>query len=307
MSLEQELAGLKPRSETVLTIGVFDGVHLGHRRLLSVLNNKAKSNGLISGVITFRQHPLSLLKPKSNPPFLTNLPQKIKLIKDEGIDFIVTLPFTFELAQTGARQFIAVLKKHLRMSSLVLGQDFTLGRRQEGNAHSIAEFSSSIHFELTVVPHLKMGKEIISSTAIRKALVDGDIKKANKMLGRYFSLNGKIVSGTGRGADIGFPTANMDIEPQRGIPADGVYATRVYIDNQSYYSVTNIGSCPTFGNNERTVEIHIIDFQGDLYRRELKIDIIDKLRNEICFAGTEALQNQISADIKQALSILTDK
>ena len=307
MSLEQELAGLKPKSETVLTIGVFDGVHLGHRRLLSVLKNKAESKGLISGVITFRQHPLSLLKPDSNPPFLTNLPQKIKLIKDEGIDFIVTLPFTLELAQTGARQFIAVLKKPLRMNSLVLGQDFTLGRGQEGNTHSIAEFSSSIHFELTVVPHLKIDKEIVSSTAIRRALADGDIKKANKMLGRYFSLNGKIVTGTNRGADIGFPTANMDIESQRAIPADGVYATRVCIDNRNYYSVTNIGSCPTFENNERTIETHVIDFQGDLYRRELKIDIIDKLRNEICFDGTEALQNQISADIKQALSILADK
>ena len=302
MSLEQELAGLKPKSETVLTIGVFDGVHLGHRRLLRVLNDKAKSNGFISGVITFRQHPLSLLKPEVNPLFLTNLPEKIKLLKNEGIDFVITLPFTFELAQTGAHHFIGLLKKHLNMNSLVLGQDFTLGRNQEGDADFLTGLSRSMHFELMVVPHLKIDSETVSSTAIRKALADGDIRKTNKMLGRCFSLGGRIITGAGRG--IGFPTANLDIEPQRATPANGVYATRICIDGCNYNSVTNIGKCPTFGDNERTIEIHIIDFEGDLYRRELKVDIIDRLRGEECFKNSQELEEQIGDDIKQALSIL---
>jgi len=302
MSLEQELTGLKPKGETVLTVGVFDGVHLGHKRLLSLLKDKAKSNSLISGVITFRQHPLSLLKPEVSPLFLTNLPQKIKLLKNEGVDFIITLPFTFELAQTGARHFISLLKKHLNMSSLILGQDFTLGRNQEGDADFLTELSQSMHFDLTVVPHLKIDSEIVSSTAIRKALADGNIKKANKMLGRCFSLSGKVISGAGRG--IGFPTANIDIEPQRAIPADGVYATRAHVDDQRYYSVTNIGSCPTFGDNEKSIEVHIVDMQANLYRRELKVDIIDRLRGEKCFKDNEALEEQIGNDIKQAVSIL---
>ncbi len=309
MSLEQELAGLKPKSETALTIGVFDGVHLGHRRLLGVLNDKAESNDFVSGVITFRQHPLSLLKPEAIPPFITNLPQKIKLLKDEGVDFIITLPFTFELAQTGARHFLSLLKKNLKMSELVLGQDFTLGRNQEGDADLLADISRDMHFELTIVPHLKIDSEIVSSTAIRKALADGDIIKVNKMLGRHFSLEGRIISGGGKGTEIGFPTANIDVEPLRAIPADGVYACRIFLDGCKYNSVTNIGKCPTFGKDERTIEIHIMDFEGDLYRRELKVDIIDRLRSEKCFSNSEELKKQIARDIKQALAILenTDK
>jgi riboflavin kinase/FMN adenylyltransferase len=301
----EDLTSLKPKGETVLTVGVFDGVHLGHKRLLSVLTKQAKEDNLISGVITFRQHPLSLLKPELNPPFLTNLPQRITLLKSEGVDFIIPLTFTLEMAQTGARHFVGLLKKHLNMRSLVLGQDFALGRNQEGTADFLAALSRDMDFKLTVVPHLKINKEVVSSTAIRKALAEGDIKKANTMLGRYFSLDGNITTGTGRGVELGFPTANIDIEPQRAIPEDGVYATRAYVDNRQYHSVTNIGGCPTFGNNEKSIEVHIIDIQTNLYRRELKIDIIDRLRDEKCFDSSQALRNQIEDDIKQALAVLT--
>ena len=301
----EDLTSLKPKGETILTVGVFDGVHLGHKRLLSVLNKQAKEDNLISGVITFRQHPLSLLKPELNPPFLTNLPQKITLLKNEGVDFIIPLTFSLATAQTGARHFIELLIKQLNMRSLALGQDFTVGRNQEGTADFLSALSRDMDFKLTVVPHLKINKEVVSSTAIRKALAEGDIKKANAMLGRYFSLDGNIITGTGRGMESGFPTANIDIEPQRAIPADGVYATRACIDNRQYHSVTNIGGCPTFGDNEKSVEVHIIDLQANLYRRKLKIDIIDRLRGEKCFKDSQELKEQIGNDIKQALAILT--
>ncbi|MFC1847028.1 bifunctional riboflavin kinase/FAD synthetase [Chloroflexota bacterium] len=300
-----DLTSLKPDGETVLTVGVFDGVHLGHKRLLSVLTKQAKEDNLISGVITFRQHPLSLLKPELILPLLTNLPQKINLLKNEGVDFIIPLTFTLETAQTGARHFVELLKKQLNMRSLVLGQDFALGRNQEGTAGFLFALSRDMDFKLTVVPHLKINKEVVSSTAIRKALAEGDIKKVNAMLGRYFSLDGNIITGTGRGMEIGFPTANIDIEPQRAIPADGVYATRAYIDNQQYHSVTNIGGCPTFGDNEKSIEVHIIDLQANLYRRELKIDIMDRLRGEKCFDSSQSLKSQIEDDVKQALAVLT--
>lgn len=304
MSVEEELSGLSPKKGMLLTIGVFDGVHLGHKQLLAELVKQAKRKNLISGVITFKQHPLILFEPHSSLPFLTNLPQKIKLLKDEGVDVVITLSFNLELAQTGAYQFISLLQKCLRMRGLVIGADFTLGRNQEGNADVLSTLSKSMNFSLTVVPQIKLNGQVISSTSIRKALANGDIRKANDMLGRYFTLEGYVITGTGRGAELGFPTANLDIEPERALPAEGIYATWAHIDNKRYQSVTNIGRRPTFGENEPTVEVYIINFQGDLYRHRLKIDIIKRLRSEQRFDTAEGLKKQIEEDVKQAVAIL---
>ena len=284
----------------MLTIGVFDGVHSGHKYLLSKLAEQSKNNNLVSGVITFKQHPQGLLNPQSSPPFLTNLPQKIKLLRNEGVQIIIALTFTPELAQTSAMQFIGLLQKYLKMRSLVLGPDFTLGRSQEGNVDLLRNLSVDMNFDLTVVQHLKIDGKIVSSTAIRDALMKGDIKKANHMLGRYFSLEGSIITGSGIGTKLGFPTANIDIEKERVLPSDGIYATWAYIDNKRYPSVTNIGKRPTFGGNERIVEVYIIDFDDNLYRHQIKIDIIEKLRDEREFVTIRALQDQIADDVKQA-------
>ncbi len=305
MSIEEELAGLVPRKEMVLTIGVFDGVHLGHKRLLSELIKQAKRYGLTSGVVTFKQHPQGLLSPQSSPPLLTNLAQKIRLFKDEGVDVVIPLTFTLELAQTGARQFISLLQKYLKMRGLVLGPDSSLGRNQEGSVDVLCNLSKSMNFKLAVVPQVKVCGEVVSSTAIRKALAEGDIKKANLMLGRYFSIEGYIITGTGRGTELGFPTANLDMESERALPSDGVYASWAHIDNRRYQSVTNVGRRPTFGDGERSVEVHIIYFEGDLYRQRVKIDIIHRLRDEKRFSTTGALQKQIKDDVRQAVSILT--
>lgn len=304
MLVEKELAGLAPRSETVITIGVFDGVHSGHKYLLSKLAEQSKNDKLISCVITFKQHPQNLLNPQSRLPFLTNLPQKTKLLRDEGVQIIIALTFTLELAQTSARQFIELLKRYLNMRSLILGPDFTLGRSQEGNVDLLRNLSGDMDFELTVMPHLRIDGEIVSSTAIRDALIKGNIKKANKMLGRYFSLEGRIIMGSGRGMELGFPTANLDIETERALPSDGIYVTWAYLDNKRYPSVTNIGKRPTFGKDDRTVEVYIIGFEGNLYRQQLKIDIIERLRDEQKFTTTSALQDQIADDVRQAEALL---
>ena len=304
MSVEEELAGLTPKKGMLLTIGVFDGVHLGHKQLLSKLVEQAKHENLISGVVTFKQHPQCLLAPQPGFPFLTNLPQKIKLIKDEGVDVIITLSFTLELAQIGAGQFVKLLQQYLNMRGMVLGPDFTLGRNREGNADVLCKLGQSMNFKLIIIPQIAVNGEVVSSTAIRNELAKGDMEKVNRMLGRFFSLEGRVISGIGRGAEIGFPTANLDIEPERALPADGIYATLAYSDNKRYYSVTNIGNRPTFGENERTVEVYIINYQGDLYRHQLKIDIIKKLRDEKKFDTSEELKRQIEDDIGQANSIL---
>ena len=304
MSVEEELAGLTPQKGMLLTIGVFDGVHLGHKYLLSELVEQARLKDLISGVVTFKQHPQRLLKPQSSLPFLTNLPQKIKLLKDEGVEAIITLSFTLELAQTGAHQFVSLLQKYLRMRGLVLGPDFSLGRNKEGNVAVLRALGQSMNFSLTVVPEITINGEVVSSTAIRNTLSRGNMRKVHDMLGRYFSLEGRVISGTGRGVELGFPTANLDIDPERALPADGIYATWTYIENQRYQSVTNIGKRPTFGESEQTVEVYILNFQGNLYRHELKIDIIKRLRREQRFDTIEELKKQIGEDIKQARAIL---
>ena len=303
MSVEEELAGLTPQKGMLLTIGVFDGVHLGHKYLLSELVEQARLKDLISGVVTFKQHPQRLLKPQSSLPFLTNLPQKIKLLKDEGVEAIITLSFTLELAQTGAHQFVSLLQKYLRMCGLVLGPDFSLGRNKEGNVAVLRALGQSMNFSLTVVPEITINGEVVSSTAIRNTLSRGNMRKVHDMLGRYFSLEGRVISGTGRGVELGFPTANLDIDPERALPADGIYATWTYIENQRYQSVTNIGKRPTFGESEQTVEVYILNFQGNLYRHELNIDIIKRLRREQRFDTIEELKKQIEEDIKQARAI----
>ena len=307
MSLEKELAQLSPKKETLLSIGVFDGVHLGHKHLFKQLTLKAEEQNLISVVVTFKQHPQELLAPPTKLPFLTSLEQKIRLIKNEGVKAVIPLSFTRELAQISAHQFVSLLKKHLRMRGLIIGPDFALGRNREGNINILHTLGQSMDFSVTVVSPATIKGEVISSTVTRNALARGDMKKVYDMLGRYFSLHGRVITGSSRGTELGFPTANLNIDPQQALPADGVYATWTYIDNQAHQSVTNIGRRPTFGSGERTVEVHIIDYHGDLYRQELKIDIIARLRGEKKFSTAEELKRQITEDIKQGRAILKDE
>lgn len=302
--LEEELAGLSPKKGTLLSVGVFDGVHLGHKSLFKQLTRQAREQNLISGVVTFKQRPQEVLTPQPKLPFLTNLEQRIELIKNEGVKAIIALSFTLELAQMNARHFVGLLKKHLRMRGLIIGADFALGRNREGNINILHTLGQSMNFSVTVVLPATINGKAISSTAIRNALAKGDMKKVYDMSGRYFSLEGRVITGSSRGIELGFPTANLDIDPQQALPADGVYATWTYVGNHAHQSVTNIGKRPTFGNNGRTVEVHILDYRGDLYRQELKIDIIERLRGEKKFGTVEELKKQIAEDIKQSEAIL---
>ncbi|MAH39206.1 MAG: riboflavin biosynthesis protein RibF [Dehalococcoidales bacterium] len=304
MSLEEELAGLSPKKETLLSVGVFDGVHLGHKHLFKQLTRQAREQNLISGVITFKQHPQEVLSPQTKLRFLTSLEQRIRLIKNEGVKIVITLSFTLELAQMNARQFVSHLEKHLGMRGVIIGSDFTLGRNREGNIDTLRTLGQTMDFSVTVVPPATIHGEVVSSTAIRNALARGDMKKVNDMFGHYFNLEGHVITGSSRGVELGFPTANLNIDPQQALPADGVYATWSYNDNHAYQSVTNIGKRPTFGSGERTVEVHILDYQGNLYRQELKIDIIERLRGEKKFSTAEELKKQIVEDIKQSRIIL---
>jgi len=304
MQVEEELAKLSLKKDMLLTIGVFDGVHLGHKYLISQLTEQARQQNLLSGVVTFRQHPQEVLSPQTKLPFLTDLTQRTNLLKNESIDVIIPLSFTRELAQLSASQFINLLKRCLRMRGLLIGPDFALGKNREGTINTLRALGEDMNFTVTVIPPLMINGEVVSSTAIRKALADGDMKRVLNLIGRPFSFHGRVISGTGRGLELGFPTANLNIDPKQALPAEGVYATWTYIDDKAYQSMTNIGKCPTFGGNELTVEVYILDYHNSLYGHKLKIDIIERLRDEKQFDSIEKLKNQITEDIKQGRAIL---
>jgi len=306
MQIEEELARVSPSKDMLLTIGVFDGVHLGHKYLLSQLKERARQEDCLSGVVTFRQHPQAVLSPRTKLPCLTDLAQRIRLLKDEDIDAIITLSFTRELAQLSTRQFIGLLKKHLRMRGLVIGPDFALGRNREGSASILHNLGQDMDFTITVIPPLVINDEVVSSTTIRNALAKGDMPKISNLIGRPFNLHGRVIPGAGRGKDLGFPTANLDVDSQQALPPDGVYATWAYIDNKAYQSMANIGQRPTFGGGQRAVEVYILDYYDDLYQRRLSIDIIQQLRSEQQFDTAEDLKKQIAKDIKQGRAILTE-
>jgi len=304
MQIEEELTELSPEKDMLLTIGVFDGVHLGHQYLISQLTEHTRRQNLLSGVVTFRQHPREVLSPQTKLPYLTSLAEKVSLLKNEGVDAVITLSFTRELAQLSARQFVSLLKKYLRMRGLIIGPDFALGRNREGNADTLRKLGQDMSFRVTVIPPVKVNDEMVSSTAIRDALADGDMKKVASLIGRSFSLQGRVTTGAGRGSELGFPTTNLDIDPKQALPAEGVYVTWAHIDDKAYQSMTNIGRRPTFGGNGRTVETYILNYQGNLYGRELKIDIVERLRGEKRFDTVEELKKQIAEDIKQGRAIL---
>ncbi len=306
MSVEEELAQFSPDKDTLLTVGVFDGVHLGHKYLISRLVEQARQRNLLPGVVTFRQHPQEVLY-HTKLPFLTDLEERIRLLKEAGVELIILLSFTPELSRLTPRQFVRLLKEYLRMRGLVIGPDFALGRNREGTAETLQALGKEMGFTLVIVPPMVINGDAVSSTIIREALVKGDMKKVAKMVGRPFSLQGSVVTGAGRGVKLGFPTANLRISPEQAIPADGVYASLAYINGRAYPSMTYIGKSPTFGGKERGIEVYVLDYKSILYGRELKIDIIERLRGDIKFKSAEELKQQIASDVERGKAILESR
>lgn len=302
--IESELLKVHPPRPVVLTIGVFDGVHLGHQALIAETIRQAKKIGALSAVVTFAGHPREVLGKHKELPHLTSLDRRITLLKSTGIDLVITLAFTEELASLPALEFIRLLKTHLSLTGLVVGPDFALGKGREGDIASLKAIGEKYGFNLIVVPpQLKAGHKV-SSTLVRKAMAESNMKKVHDLLGRCFSLEGNVARGEGRGAKLGFPTANLEIAADQALPADGVYATIASINGQAIPSITNIGTRPTFGAGNRTVETHLLDFNGQLYGHRLEIAIIEQIRPEEKFASPDKLLNQIKEDVAKARQVL---
>jgi riboflavin kinase/FMN adenylyltransferase len=307
VQLEQELASFSSDKDSLITIGVFDGVHIGHKYLIVQLKKHAKQQGLRAIAITFDRHPQEILNPDSQPPYLTDIYEKAHLLKLEGLDEVIVLSFTPELSRVGARKFLELLREHLRMRGLVIGPDFALGKNNEGNIPTLIKLGEEMGFSVTVIPPVVKNGDTVSSTAIRLSLAKGNMEKVEKLMGHPFSLHGKVIHGKGRGKDLGFPTVNLDISPGQALPAEGVYATIARVENKTFPSVTNIGTNPTFGKNKRTVEAFLIGFNNEIYTHQVRIDFIKKIRDEIKFSDANQLKNQIEQDILTAISILSQE
>lgn len=291
----------------LLTIGVFDGVHLGHQRLLARLRDEARRKSWLSGVVTFSSHPEVVLSKGNELLWLDDLETRVSLLRDAGVDVVVTLPFSSELAQLSAREFVQLLKDCLKMRGLIVGPDFALGKDREGDVDKLRLLGKKMGFSFEVIPATVLDGQVVSSSAIRQALSQGDMRMVEKLTGRLFSLSGQVVTGDGRGRTLGFPTANLEMSAEQALPGDGVYATIAHVDHQLMPSVTNIGVRPTFEGSKHLVETYIFDYEGELIGQKFTIDLVDKIRDEKRFDTVEQLKAQIKKDIEQARQILSER
>ena len=306
MEIEQELATITPRADTILTIGVFDGVHSGHRYLMHKLQQRAAERNLLSGVVTFNPHPQSVLRPHDQLPWLGSLEDRVRAFHELGVGVVAVLTFTPEVARLSARDFISLLQKHLRMQGIMVGPDFTLGRGGEGNTSLLRTLGDEMGFNVEVIAPYMIDGEVVSSTLIRRALIQGDMKRVERLMGRRFYLKGRVVTSDKRGRVLGFPTANVDVQPQQALPNDGVYATIVHIDTKHFPSATNIGTRPTFGEAKRMVEAHLLNYKGNLYGKEIRVEFVRKLRDERRFGSSEELKTQIERDVREIEALLAE-
>ncbi len=311
MKVYNELKNFKAKTP-VVTIGTFDGVHLGHRKVLRKLIDIAEEKGGESVLFTFYPHPRLIINPEEkNLRLLTTLKEKITLLEYIGIDHIIVYPFTKEFSELPYNQFVKeVLVDRIEASHLVVGYDHKFGKNREGGFEYLTECARQYNFEISKLDALLVNEMNVSSTKIRNAIEAGDFTTANQYLGYEFALHGKVIEGKKLGRKIGFPTANVETsDVHKIIPGYGVYAVRVAISNKIYNGMLNIGTRPTFNKNadNRSIEVNIFDFSKDIYNEELTLFFIDKIRDEKKFNGAEELITQLNKDKDTALEILNNK
>lgn len=301
----------EPGNGTAVSIGVYDGVHLGHQALLATLREQAERDGLKTAVITFDRHPALITRPANAPKLLTGLDQKLELIESLGIDYVYLVRFDEERALTAPKDFIReTFVDGLSARKVIVGEDFHFGRDREGNVALLHELGEVAGFDVTGLELVKVNAdaaEPVSSTAIRRKLRGGDVTAARNMLGRPFEVRGEVVMGDQRGRTIGFPTANVMVAGEMAQPADAVYAGwYLHPDGQRSMAAINIGRRPTFYEHaeKSLLEAHLLDYSGDLYGQEARVQFVQLLRSEQRFDGIDALKAQLQLDIARAREVL---
>ena len=298
-----------PFEKAVITIGNFDGVHIGHQALFHEVIEMADAMGGTSVAMTFEPHPIRVLKQNGQPPLITLYEQKVELIARSGIDVLVIVPFTHEFARISANDYITeLLIKRIGMQAIVVGRDYTFGSNREGNLSLLQRLSQELGFEMVVVDWIQSPKnrgQRTSSTRIRELVMAGKVAEAQKMLGRHYQIRGIVESGRNRGGRLlGFPTANIVLHDEL-CPKTGVYAVTVECQGKKFKGVANIGYSPTFDDLQFTVEVHILDFDANIYGEKIRVNFVKRIREEIKFSGIDQLSEQIRDDVSVTRRILS--
>ena len=289
----------------IATIGSFDGIHIGHKKILQTLTKIAKKNNGKSILITFWPHPRYVLKKNNDFKLLTSLDEKIKLFEKNKIDILYIVDFSLKFSKVSANKFIEnILLEKLKINCLLIGYNNNFGRNREGNIRYLEENKKKFDIDIISIPKQSVDKISISSTKIREYLNNGKINSANRLLGRKYSINGKIVRGNGIGRKINFPTANIEIdEPKKLLPKSGVYAVEVILNRKIYLGMLNIGYNPTIKNEKKSIEVNIFEFSEDIYNNKISINFIRRIRNEKKFKNLNELKKQLIIDKKKVKSI----
>lgn len=282
----------------VVTVGTFDGVHRGHRQVLREIVERARRTGGRSVLVTFHPHPLRIVRPEAAPPLLTTPSEKKAILAESGLEYAVFLPFTRALQQLAARDFVErILLARLGMRELVIGYDHGFGRDREGGADTLRALGAELGFDVDVVEPVAHDEEPVSSTRIRRALLAGDVAAAGRGLGRPYSLQGPVVHGAERGRRLGFPTANIAVgDPEKLLPLEGIYAVYGGVGGERVPGLLHLGPRPTFRGETPTIELHLLDWDGDLYGREVRVEFCARIREIRPYASAEALIEQMRKD-----------
>ena len=289
-----------------LTIGVFDGVHRGHQEILANLTAGAHEHGVPAVVLTFWPHPAVVLGKRNDLKILSTPEERADLLGALGVDAVITQPFTLEFAQLSALDFMRLVSERLGLRSLWIGHDFALGHNREGNLERLTEIGNQLGYNVQAIGPVANGEDVLSSSLIRQRIRSGDVARAAQNLGRFYAVRGPVVHGDGRGHRINIPTANIDYPKDKVIPANGIYACWAWLGEEKLPAAVNIGVNPTFTPDKETpnLEAHILDFDRDLYGQELKLEFVERLRDELKFDSVEMLVKQIHADIGKTREIL---
>jgi riboflavin kinase/FMN adenylyltransferase len=289
-----------------LTIGSFDGVHLGHQEIIRGLTTGAHAAATLAVVLTFHPHPAAVLRQRHDAFYLTTPEERAEILGSLGVDVIITQPFNQHTAATSARSFINALSTHLKLQQLWVGYDFALGRDREGDINTLRSLGELFNYQVHLVPPVEVNGQVISSSGIRNLLADGHVDQARYLLGRPYQIRGSVVHGDGRGYKIGIPTANLVVDEVKLLPGVGVYACWAEVDGRRWPAATNIGVRPTFDGRSVLphVEAHLIEFDGDLYGQQVKLEFMAYLRGEQRFPGIDALVAQIRHDIQRVRELI---
>ncbi|MDP3149001.1 MAG: bifunctional riboflavin kinase/FAD synthetase [Ignavibacteria bacterium] len=309
MRVYNDLFLIEKYDDTIITIGTFDGVHLGHQEIFNVLINRSKNNGCRSFVITFEPHPRMVIQPNSDLKLLTTFEEKVEILEEMGIDNLLVIPFTKDFSQLTSEEFFRqYILDGIGIKKMVIGYDHHFGKGRDGDEQKIRELGTLNNFEVQKTEAVTINETVVSSSKIRNALSEGEVKTAAQMLGRNYSFSGLVVVGDKRGRELGFPTANIQLENEsKLIPKNGVYAVKVFLGERIFNGVMNIGLRPTFKDTKIVLsEVHILNFNEDIYGKQISIEFIERIRDEKKFGSKEELIKQIEID-KQKTNLLLTK